>query len=64
MPPSREWWQTMTDQELDAELDRLSREYLAYIAQFGDDTFRARRLKHDLLALETVLFLREQSRDN
>lgn len=54
----------MTTDELETELDRLSREYLDDVAQFGEDTIRARRLYHHLLVLESVLFLRDQGRDN
>ncbi len=54
----------LTVPELEAELDRLGRRYLDHIAQFGPDTVRARALRHHLLKLETVLFLREQGRDN
>lgn len=67
MPPSEDRWTALlvlTVPELEAELERLGREYLVHVDQFGEDTVRARHLYHHLLALEAVLFLREQGRGN
>lgn len=67
MPPDEDRWApllALTVPELEAELERLGREYLAHVDRFGEDTIRARHLYQHLLALEAVLFLREQGRDN